>query len=509
MILNAIYNIWYRSRILCIALLSLTFISVAGCNQESDRESGQPNFLFIAVDDLRPEIAALGAAHMKTPNLDQLVNEGRAFTHHYVQVPSCGPSRFSLLTGRIPLSTAYPDNNDIFFRDELPASNAPYESFAHLLRKNGYRTVSLGKISHHPDGRMFNYDESGDGRLEMPESWDTVWGPTAEWKFGWDAFFAYAEGRSRAKQGKLNSAPVEAAAGDDLIYPDGHIAATAIEQIGLLADSSEPFLLAVGFFKPHLPFTAPQSYWDLYDRDSLPLSPNPEPPADYATRPTTLHDNGEFHIYGTAREYPTLVNQVSEDYARELRHAYFASVSYVDAQIGKVLDELRRSGLDKNTVVILWGDHGWHLGDHGIWGKHTLHERALLSPLIVSSPDLPSPGIRSDAIVETLDIYPTIVELAGIDAPEGLAGTSLIPQLEDPALASGRFARGYFRGDVALRSPNYRVIAHSDARVDDTEVYDHRSDPEEAGRPAGPVPEEVSDMIRDAIELVSMRPKPK
>jgi arylsulfatase A-like enzyme len=500
MILNTINNIWYRGRMPFIALFVMAFVSVAACSNDSDRDSDRPNFLFIAVDDLRPEIAAFGAAHMKTPSLDQLANEGRAFTHHYVQVPSCGPSRYTLLTGRVPQSTAYSDNNDIFFRDELPTSDAPYESFAHLLKENGYRTISLGKISHHPDGRMFGYDESGDGRLEMPQSWDAVWGPTGDWKFGWDAFFGYAGGKSRAKQGKANSAPVEAAEGDDLTYADGHIAAKAIEQIGLLADSSEPFLLAVGFFKPHLPFTAPQSYWDLYDRDRLPLSPNPQPPADYASRPTTLHDNGEFHIYGTAREHPTLANQVSEDYARELRHAYFASVSYVDAQIGKVLQELARSGLDKNTVVILWGDHGWHLGDHGVWGKHTLQERALLSPLIVRVPGMSSPGAPTDAIIETLDIYPTIAELAGIDAPQGLAGTSLLPQLRDATLASGRYARGYFRGDVTLRSPNYRAIAYAEASAEHVEVFDHRSDPAEITDIAQDLPAGAESVVEDALK---------
>ena len=309
-----------RGHVRYIALFAVAFIFVAACSNDAGHDADRPNFLFIAVDDLRPEIAGFGSAHMKTPTLDRLVNEGRAFTNHYVQVPSCGPSRFALLTGRIPEITAYANNNDVFFRDELPRSDAPYESFAHLLRENGYQTVSLGKVSHHPDGRMFEYDESGDGRLEMPQSWDMVWGPTGEWKFGWDAFFGYAGGKSRAKQGPASSAPVEAAEGDDLTYPDGRIANKAIEQIGLLSDGSEPFLLAVGFYKPHLPFTAPQSYWDLYERDDLPLSPNPSPPPDHASRPTTLHDNAEFNQYGLAREHPNLDVQVSDDYARELRH---------------------------------------------------------------------------------------------------------------------------------------------------------------------------------------------
>ena len=237
----------------------------------------------------------------------------------------------------------------------------------------------------------------------------------------------------------------------------------------------------------------------MYDRDSLPLSPSPAPPADYASRPTTLHDNAEFNRYGVAPEHPTLETQVSDDYAREVRHAYFAAVSYVDAQIGRVIQELEQSGLNKNTIVIVWGDHGWHLGDQGVWGKHTLHERSLLSPLLVKLPDMLSAGVPTDAIVETLDIYPMIAELVGIDVADELSGTSLVPQLRNPSEASGRYARGYFGQDVTIRSQHYRAIAYGDGLVDHVEVFDHRSDPGETKNMAQDLPAEVQGIVSDVL----------
>lgn len=432
----------------------------------------RPNILFIAVDDLRPEMGAYGAAYAETPNLDRLASEGLVFLRHYVQVPTCGASRFSMLTGLRPTSTAHLSNEA--FVNLLPRQETERpESFAHLFRRAGYRTVALGKVSHYPDGRVLSYAGEGDGRLEMPFSWDEVWGPTGRWGSAWNAFFGYADGTSR-NAGRPDPPPLEHADVGDEAYPDGLIADAAVRKLRELRNGSEPFLLAVGFFKPHLPFTAPQRYWDLYDPARIPPSPNPEAPA--GINPRTLHASGEF--FGNYDGHPSRGGagvRIDDAYARRLRHAYLASVSYVDAQIGRVLAELDRLGLVESTVVVLWGDHGWHLGDHTIWGKHTTLERSLRSPLIVRAPGMAAPGRTTRAIVESVDIYPTLAQLAGLQVPPGLSGVSLVPHLDDPELGGREGAWGYYGGRTTLRTDRYRITEHvsGEPRV---ELFDHAVD---------------------------------
>ena len=430
-----------------------------------------PNILFIAVDDLRPQLGAYGEPIMVTPNLDELAAEGRLFTRHYVQVPTCGASRFALLTGTRPHLPEHLNNQA--FANLLPREEQDRpESFAHLFKRNGYYTASIGKISHTPDGRLFEYNGDGDGRLEMPFSWDKAWGPIGKWKTGWNAFFGYADGSNRnMDRGKYPA--YESAAVADTSYPDGLIAEEAIRTLREVRD--QPFLLAVGFFKPHLPFTAPKKYWDLYEREDIDLSPNPNTPIDVVEK--SLHDSNEmFRNYGHKAERGRAGIRIDDEHARTLRHAYYASVSFVDAQVGKVLDELVRLGLRDNTIVVVWGDHGWHLGDHTLWGKHAAFERALRSALIVRTPDMPHPGEPAHGIVETLDIYPTLAELAGIDPPDELAGISLSPLLNDPAHPGKDGAYGYWRNRRTLRTDRYRFTRYEDGR---TELFDHENDPYE------------------------------
>src|SRR5690606_8671239 len=227
-------------------------------------------------------------------------------------------------------------------------------------------------------------EESPEGaKAEMPHSWDEFLFDADKWGTGWNAFFGYADGSNR--QGKKRQVkPYERADVEDTGYPDGITAAIAVEQLGLLAQRDQPFFLGVGFFKPHLPFTAPKKYWDLYEEDDIPLSPVPDLPEN--VHEASLQKMGEFNSYEAGEEKAALDQRFSDDYARKLRHAYYASVSYVDAQIGKVLDELERLGLADHTIVVLWGDHGWHLGDQRVWGKHTILETALKSPLIIKVP---------------------------------------------------------------------------------------------------------------------------
>ena len=454
----------------------------------------RPNFLFIAVDDLRPEMAGSGTGQAITPNIDSLAAEGLSFTRHYVQTPTCGASRFALLTGQIPVNKRHVNNHAV--RTEIgDAKNHDYITFPRYLRENGYRTVALGKISHYPGGIVApNTGPNPNPRPELPGAWDVSRSPSAQWGTEQNAFFGYADGSSRNSL-EGNVPPFEAADVDDEGYPDGQIAEMAIEQIEQLSRQDKPFLLAVGFYKPHLPFNAPQKYWSLYQRDDIALSPNPYIP-EAVTETNTLHGMGEINRYKLGKEKPELGKNVSDDYARELRHGYFAATSYVDAQIGRVLEALKANGQAENTVVILWGDHGWHLGDQTIWGKHTLYERSLRSPLIIKVP-AQKPGTGPvPAIVETVDIYPTITDLAGLPRPVKLSGENLLKSDQGSGVA-----RSFWRESVSLRNERFRIIVHGERYPEDVELYDHTTDPNETRNVAGLFADEAKALFEEARAL--------
>ena len=454
-----------------------------------------PNVLFIAIDDLRPQLGVSGFEFMHTPNLDRVAEEGRYFARHYVQAPTCGASRYSMLTGIRPHLPEHLNNNA--FRNLMPREEQEEpESVAHLFRRNGYYTAAIGKISHMPDSKLYTYEGEGDGAPEMPFSWDEATGPVGKWKTGWNAFFGYSDGTNRNMERGAYPA-YERVAVADTSLPDGVIAMDAVNKLRELKD--QPFFLAVGFFKPHLPFTAPAKYWELYDEMDLDISPNPEAPEGVTE--ASLHASSEmFRNYGHDAPIGGAGVRVSDDHARTLRHAYYASVSYVDAQVGKVLDELEALGLSDNTIVVVWGDHGWHLGDHTIWGKHTAFERSLKSVLMIRAPGLQQPGVPAEGLVESLDIYPTLAELAGLEAPEGLTGSSLVPILQDPGHPGKDGAFGYWRGRRTLRTDRYRITEYEDGAV---ELYDHAEDPNETRNVAGENREVVQELLGRLREGVS------
>ena len=359
----------------------------------------RPNVLFIFVDDLRPDLGCYGNEIIKTPNIDKLAGQGTLFTKHYVQVPTCGASRYSLLTGTIPQHMDQISNEAIrTYISGKPEGEKP-ETFIHQLRRNGYYTVGIGKVSHYIDGLYGYGEDSKNAPPELPHSWDKNIFNAGQWKDGWDAFFAYADGSSRiTKQREVK--PYEAGDVGDTGYPDGLSAELALGQLDSLAQSQKPFFLGVGFFKPHLPFNAPKKYWDMYDESQIPLTASPGIPENVNL--ASLHDSPEFNRYKLGEEHPVLNHPASDAYARKIKHAYYAAVSYTDAQIGKLLDKLKEKGLDKNTIVVLWGDHGWQLGDHQVWGKHTLFEKALRSPLIVKNPLLNNQKKKIDKNQEKL-----------------------------------------------------------------------------------------------------------
>lgn len=483
------YRCKRRWLVLCQIALMLCLASSA------DAAAPKYNVLFIAVDDLRPQLGCYGHEEMVTPALDKLAREGRRFNHHYVQVPTCGASRCALLTGQYPATPAAYENGAFSALDRT-AGAAPV-SLPALFRQHGYKTVSIGKITHEPDGRR------RDGEPELPYAWDEVGMPHGEWKDAWAAFFGYADGTTRV----VGQTPAtERADVPDTAYADGLIANAAVAKLDELKDTR--FFLAVGFIKPHLPFNAPSRYWDLYDAATIPAPPNPEPPANVDPA-ISLHGSREMrgNYGGLSRKGP-----VTPEEASHLRHAYRACVSYVDAQIGRVLAELDRLGLSESTIVVVWGDHGWHLGEHGVWGKHTLHEVALRSPLIVRLPQMHAPGIPAEGLVESVDIFPTLAELCGLPIPDELLGESFSQLLGDPQATGKQAVYGFWRNGRghSIRTPRYRLTqwtaAEDTSNVVQSELYDHENDPNETVNVAGAHPEVVellSQRLRRTVPLLN------
>lgn len=475
-------------------LATIFLVCSQGISAKEKPSEQKPNVLFICVDDLRPELGCYGSSYIKSPNIDRLAKSGVVFTNHFAQVPTCGASRCSLLTGMLPRSTGYLNNEACRqFISGKPETEQP-ETFIHHLKRNGYYTVGVGKISHYVDGLLYEYTDPVGTEYELPHSWNEMVFNPGKWGTGWNAFFGYADGTNRQGRKKLVK-PYEMADVDDTGYPDGLIANQALDKLSELAKKKQPFFLAVGFFKPHLPFNAPKKYWDLYDESKIPLSPNPFIPENVSKK--SLHDSKEFNGYELGDEKASLNGPVSDAYARKLRHAYFACVSYVDAQIGKLLSDLDRLGLAQNTVIVLWGDHGWHLGDQLVWGKHTLFERALRSALIIKVPGI-THGEKNSDIVSTIDIYPTIIDLCNLPGPkEKTDGKSLVSLLKGESSSWDNVSFGYFNNGISMRTDKYRITRYFRPEEPTIELYDHEADPNETKNIAESRPELVKQLMQE------------
>ncbi len=439
------------------AVLSALILSDAAA---SDRL----NVLVIGVDDLRPELGCLGDRHMVTPHIDRLAARGLTFDRAYAQWALCLPSRNSVFSGYRPDSIRMLQGAR-FFREAKPDTVA----LPQLFKQHGYFTRSFGKILHH-DGQ------------DDPVSWSE---PRYWPEGGKPHGFIYAAPQNLHCKLAMDRAEnfenplVEKADVDDEAYADGLVAREAIETLRRAAD--RPFFLMVGFFKPHTPFCAPAKYWDLYDRDKIELAPNPREPVNV---PAVA-----MNAWRYVRSFRDMPNEgpVSDEKAREVKHAYFACVSYVDAQIGRLLDELKKLGVAERTVVLLWSDHGYQLGEHGMWCKHSNFETSTRTPMILSVPGQESTGTLTDALVELVDVYPTLVDVCGLPTPEHLEGASMVPLLAAPnrpwkSAAFSQYARGGLMG-YSMRTDRYRfnqwVSRNDPSQVRATELYDHELDPGE------------------------------
>lgn len=438
----------------------------------------RPNVLFIAIDDLRPALGCFGDGVAVTPHIDQLANRGTVFTRAYCQLAVCSPSRLSLLTGRRPDTIRVWDLKT-HFREAIP----DIVTLPQLFKASGYHTQSIGKIFH------------GSGKPSQdPPSWsvDPLYDTTRS------ATVRYALPENLEGEG-LKRSSTESADVDDNVYLDGMVCTAAEVAIEELARETRPFFLAVGFRKPHLPFCAPQKYWDVYDRDEIPLPEFARHPIDAPELAVRSWKELEGYTDIPAGE------QLDEEQVRKLRHGYYACVSYVDALVGRLLTRLRQSKIDQNTLVVLWGDHGYHLGEQGLWTKANNYELSTRVPLIVSVPGQETGGRKCERLVELVDVYPTLAEACGLNVPDDVEGTSLIPLVADP---ERRWKQAVFsqyprdqtshrhrsHGDImgyAVRTERYRYVEWREWKsgtVVARELYDHSSDPWEshniASRPA-------------------------
>lgn len=454
----------------------------------------RPNVLFIAVDDLRPELGCYGNPVVRTPNLDRLAARGIVFNHAYCQQAVCSPSRSSLMTGRRPDATKVWDL-ETHFRAALPDAVTLPQHF----KAAGYYCLALNKIYHHgfEDGRSWSephWYPNGQTVDTAPADWSkriihrTGDGVTEYLKAPMPLDNDKPNGKKSGKPPK--GAAFEISPKDDDQLPDGHTAAEAVKRLHALKEKGQPFFLAVGFIKPHLPFVAPKKYWDLYDPDKIPV-----PAIDHLPEgapPFAGHENGELHSYANCPKG----NPIPKDFAKKLRHGYYACVSYTDALVGRLLDALDQEGLAANTVVVLWGDHGWQLGDHGLWHKHTNFELATRAPLLMSVPGLTPAGAKCEAPVEFVDIYPTLADVCGLAVPAGLDGVSLKPWLQNPAAPLGKVAVSQYPRSLkgrplmgySVRDERWRLTLWRDRRsgaVVATELYDEQNDPAETVNVAG------------------------
>jgi uncharacterized sulfatase len=402
-------------------------------------QGGRRNVLFIAIDDLNTRLGCYGFDEVRTPNIDTLARRGVRFDRAYCQYPLCNPTRSSLLSGRRPPTTKVMDNNT-WLRDTMPDVVTLPQHF----KENGYTTAQTGKIYH--------------GGLDDPKSW-TIGGTPLQRR----PPRTPAQQKEREKQADRWVA-LEGEGEDTIDYRTG---TRGVELLEKLAAANQPFFLAVGFMKPHVPFIAPKKYFDLYDSSKIKLPP------DFAPEPVSTHASFR-------RNFDLFINrQATPELAREAIAAYYAATSFTDAQVGRVMAAFDRLGLAKNTAVVLFGDHGWHLGEKGMWSKQTLFENVARVPMIISGPGMAS-GQASGRTVEFVDIYPTLVEASSLAKPAGLEGRSLMPLLKNSNAKWDKPAYTYIRRSnvlgVSVRDERYRYTEW-DGGDKGRELYDYETDP--------------------------------
>ena len=531
--------------------LFLVLTIVFGCKSKSEEKAvvkKKPNILFIAIDDLRPELGAYGSEIAVTPNLDKLASDGLLFNKAYCQEAICSPSRASLMTGARP-ETINVIENFTYFRD----ANPDIITLPQHFKNNGYEATYTGKIYHKTAfsdlglswSREPAYDKMTIEKSKTPGGFAKKESQEMFKKNRADMIAKYGPNAPRNGLGK--GPAYENADVSDTFYEDGYNAELAIVTLKdmLAKNPDKPFFLGLGMKKPHLDWLAPKKYWDLYNPKDIKLATQKNAPENGAAM--GLHPSFELRArFGIPKKGP-----INDEMARTLKHAYLASVSYIDAQIGKVINALDNAGVRENTIIMVWGDHGWHLGEMGIWGKATNYEIGTRVPLMIWTPNMPkgSRGKTSDALVELVDMYPTLSELAGLENPTHLEGQSFVPllanpkkewkkaafsQFPNPALREwaanplsvgmretyfgplikeqeakikkqqgAKWDRDLFENRLmgyGMRTENYRIIIWKDYTKPESEplfieLYDHKADPIETKNVADENPEIVKQLV--------------
>ncbi|MEZ4905355.1 MAG: sulfatase [Spirosomataceae bacterium] len=481
-----------RTYFFCFFLI----VSFASWVELGEEKINRPNILFIPVDDLRPDFAAYGNENVITPNMSRLAKNGLTFTRAYCQQAVCNPSRASLLTGLRPDSLRVWD-----LQTNMRKIHPDLLTLPQYFKQNGYTTIGLGKAFHNifPDSASWTEDVYIKG---YPFDPDAMYAGETNLSIIESKKQKFITDKNTSRIDKYGLWYIKANATENADVPDDAYydavqTTEAIRQLQKLKQSNKPFFLSVGYYKPHLPFNAPKKYWDLYDRNKIKLADNqfiPKNSPSFAT-----HGDQELRSYDDFRDLPLPTQgTLSEERQRELLHGYYASISYMDAQLGRLLDELDRLSLTENTLVVLWGDHGWKLGEHNAWCKQSNYEIDTRVPLIVSGKGVVARGKQSSSLVEFVDIFPSLCEAVGLPVPSFLQGNSFVPILKTPTkktkdTAFSQFLLGRFprRADVpermgyTVRSDRFRYVEWYEWKNDqrgkliDKELFDHLLDPKE------------------------------
>ena len=435
----------------CKFVVITCFLALLSCKTTKENNtstSAKKNILFLMIDDLRPELSVYGQNQISSPNIDALAKSGVTFNRAYCNVPVCGASRASILTGVRPTA-----NRFLKYNASITKETPTILTLVKHFKNQGYTTISNNKITH---------------LKKDIKDWDEEWYP---YRKGWRDYQS-KENINLENNGQHGYAYENPDIDDDAYY-DGKTANKSILDLKKLKAEGKPFFMAVGFVKPHLPFNAPKKYWDLYNESEITLPKNTffsESAPEIAN-----HSWGELRYY---KDIPKK-NQVSDAVAKKLIHGYYAAVSYMDAQVGKVLKELKDLGLKDNTVVVLVGDHGWSLMEHGLWVKHSNFEVALQVPLIISASNIPKDK-RSNSIAELVDLYPTLCELARISIPPHVDGKSLVEALQTPSKIFKKTALARWqKGETLIADHLFYTEWQKNDKTIAKMLYDHTTDPDE------------------------------
>jgi choline-sulfatase len=444
-----------------------------------------PNVLFLICDDLNCDLGSYGHPLVKSPNIDQLARRGVRFENAYCQFPLCGPSRASFMTG------LYPDQNlvrrnTIYIREHVPS----VQTMSQMFRANDYVATRVGKIYHYNVPKHI-----GTSGHDDPYSWDFTVNPRGRDKADEHLIFSLQPGQFGGTLSWL------AAEGTDEEQTDGIAATEAVALLEQYAKSNQRFFLAVGLYRPHTPFVAPKKYFQMYPPEEITVPQVPEGYLDTLPKPARL---------SITRKKNQL--NLSDKLSREAIQAYYASITFADAQVGRILDALEQTGLDKNTIVIFTSDHGYHMGEHGHWQKTTLFENAARVPLVIAGPGVKAAGATTRTPAEMLDFYPTLAQMCGLKPPAYLAGVSLAPALADPKATPRQSALTQYGNGYSIRTARYRYTEWGEKGAEGAELYDHQVDSVEMVNLAGSEKHaatvaELSRLLRERVTIAQTRPE--